>query len=215
MAATAIASRTFHDLLRAADVGDVLTTELVSLTGKGKLRIEYDWLDSTLCCHAADISSFVWTINKVDDTTVTLSRAHQFNDMPLYASVRDDNSWYVQVQVPYSGAWITWAERDEKMTMTQPSGLLTVSFAGFNGSNIAVDAGETQQDDFSAYRVRSIGSSDSASYTWFMGVQEVLQSHLSIPLARELTEEHVRDSFAAIGRPYTSAAFHDIQRQLA
>jgi hypothetical protein len=213
--ATFTSRRSFASILRDAAAGDVLTTELISLTNKGKLRIHYNWLYSALNCDPGDTSTFAWVIAKIDDTQVSLSPRDGYRGMTLYASVRDDWSWYVQVQAPHSADWITAVGRDEKMVMAEPSGLLTMTLTGFNGQLIAVDDSVSSHQGLSGYRLRSIGSSDAHAYTWFLGVQQVLQEGLAIPLAREVTTEHIHESLAAAGLACRDHDVQNIQRLLA
>ena len=116
----------------AAGNGPLLQGELVPLNNKGKLRVSYNWLYSALNCNPNDSSPFVWTISKVDDTHISLSPRDSHSGMTLYASIRDDLSWYAQVQAPFSADWIRAVGRDEICAL-ESQDLLIMSFKGFNG----------------------------------------------------------------------------------
>jgi hypothetical protein len=189
---TAGALQSMRDSVARATPGPLLTTTLVPLTHQGNLRITYNWLFSALNCDPNDGSSFLWVINKLDDTHVALSPATG----PLYASVRDDNDWFVQVQTPGWSSWIMGAGRNETVRM-QPQGLNIVQFQGFNQQNIAVNAQITSSGDHSGYRVQSIGPSNPQATLWFMGVSKLLQPGLQVRLASEMTPDHIRQAYAS------------------
>lgn len=186
--------------IAAATTGAVLQTELIPLSNQGKLRIYYNWLYSSLNCDPNNTSAFGWIINKLDDTHVSLSPApaNTYNDMTLYASVRDDYNWILQVQAPFSADWITAVGGDETIEMDS-LGTLMVRFKGFNGQAIAVNGQITNHDGNSGYLLQSLGASDPKTFTWFMSVTQVLQPALQIPLGRTLSEADIREAYAASG----------------
>jgi hypothetical protein len=189
---------TFEQLIAAAQPGDVMRTSLVSVSGRGNLRITYNWLYSALNCDPADDSPFGWVIAKLDDTHVSLSPASGYNGMTLYASVRDDLNWTLQVQAPFSADWITQVGRDEVLAL-QSQDLLVVNFLGFNGQYVAVDSTITRHDGHAGYELHSVGTSDPASRMWFLGVSAVLQDGLDVPLAADLGAGDVAAALAASG----------------
>jgi hypothetical protein len=119
-----------------------MQAELVSLSSKGKLRVTYNWLYSALNCDPNDNSTFLWNINSIGGNNVSLSPQNGYNGMTLYASVRDDWNWQVEVQAPHSADWIRAVGRDEIIGM-QTHDLGILGFTGFNGSYIAVDNSTT------------------------------------------------------------------------
>lgn len=186
------------ETIAAAGVGSVLQADLVPLAPRGRLRVTYNWLYSALNCDPGDDSRFPWVISKRDDAHVTLSPAAQYAGRTLYASVRDDWSWYVQVQAPHSADWITGVGGDEIIGM-QAVGGLVVAFTGFNGQAIAVDSSPDAHDGHTGYRVRSVGSSDAQSRLWFVGVNQVLQADVPATLASEVTDDVIAESLADSG----------------
>jgi hypothetical protein len=186
------------EAIEAADVGAVLQADLVPLVPRGRLRVTYNWLYSALNCDPGDSSRFPWVISKLDETHVSLSPADQYGGMTLYASVRDDLNWYVQVQAPYSADWITAVGRDETISLQSVGGLV-VALSGFNGQAIAVDPDADAHDSHTGYRVRSVGSSDAQSRLWFMGVSQVLQKAVQVPLTSELTDDVISQQLVAGG----------------
>jgi hypothetical protein len=186
------------EAIAAADVGAVLQADLVPLVPRGRLRVTYNWLYSALNCDPNDGSRFPWVVTKLDDTHVSLSPAAQYNGMTVYASVRDDWSWYVQVQAPHSADWITGVGRDEWIGMQSVGGLV-VALTGFNGQAIAVDANPDSHDWHTGYRVQSVGSSDPQSRLWFLGVSQVLQEGVKVTLASDVTDDVIRESLTAAG----------------
>jgi hypothetical protein len=178
---------TFADVLESAAVGDVLQAELVPLTNQGKLRVTYNWQYSALNCDPNDGSTFEWTLNKVNATTVTLSPSAQYAGMTLFASVRDDWSWFVQTQAPYSADWITQAQGDEMIGL-QAFSTLIVSFTGFNGQYIAVNSQLTDDGQHAGYRLQSSNPSTSQPRMFFLGPTQLLQSGIELPLASTLDE---------------------------
>lgn len=123
-----------------------MQAELVSLSSKGKLRVTYNWLYSALNCDPNDNSTFLWNINSLGGNKVSLSPQAGYAGMTLYASVRDDWYWQVEVQAPHSADWIRAVGGDEIIGM-QTHDLGILGFTGFNGSYIAVDASTTSHND--------------------------------------------------------------------
>jgi hypothetical protein len=187
--------------LLAATAGPLLEAEMIPLYDRGKLRVTYNWLYSALNCAPDDASRFVWVLNKLDETHVALSPKEPYRNMQLYASVRDDWSWYVQVQAAHSADWIRKVGRNETLTLEPLSGLFIVSFKGFNNQYIALDADISRHDDHSGYRVRSIGTGDVKARSWFLGVTQVLQKGPTLPLAHEVTQEDILREMLAAGLP--------------
>lgn len=187
-------------MIAAAATGPLLQTELIPLSNQGKLRIYYNWLYSSLNCDPNNGSAFGWIINKLDATHVSLSPApaNTYNGMTLYASVRDDINWFLQVQAPYSADWITAVGGDETIEMDS-LGELMVRFKGFNGQDIAVNGQTSDHDGYSGYRLQSLGASDPKTFTWFMSVTQILQPGLQVPLGSAVTEADIRQAYAACG----------------
>lgn len=174
------------DVMHAASLGPLLEGVLIPLSNQGKLRVSYNWLYSALNCDPTDSSDFVWILSKVDDNHISLSPRDIYAGRRLYASVRDDLDWYVQLQAPYSADWITAAGGDERLSVSG-GGQLTMSLTGFNGQYLAVNAEESRHDDHNGYRVQSIGSGSYSARTFFVGITQILQPAVTAPLRTELT----------------------------
>jgi hypothetical protein len=200
--------------LATAQAGPLLEAELIPLTNQGKLRVTYNWLYSALNCDPGDDSAFRWRLAKTDDTHVSLSPADQYRGMTLYASVRDDWSWYVQVQAPRSADWIRAVGRNEILGF-ESQDLLIASFTGWNQQYVAVDPGLSPHDGHSGYRLRSVGTSNPKARLWFLAVTSVLQAGLNVRLARELSEDDLRASLSARGVTATSAEIAAILRRFS
>ena len=198
----------------AAATGPLLQAELIPLSNQGKLRINYNWLYSSLNCNPNDQSTFNWTLNKLDATHVSLSPTAGYAGMTLYASVRDDINWFLQVQAPYSADWITAVGRDETIAM-DAMGELIVAFKGFNGQFIAVNGQASDHDGYSGYRLQSIGASDPKTYMWFMAVSQILQPRLQIPLRTTVTQADIRKAYTACGIAPSDAEVAAIAAQIS
>jgi hypothetical protein len=182
----------------AAAAGPLLEGEMFPLNNKGNLRVTYNWLYSALNCDPGDKSGFVWVLNKVNETQISLSPKEPYRNMRLYASVRDDWDWYVQVQAPRSADWIREARRNEIMTL-ESQGMLIISLKGWNGQYVAVDPNITAHQNHAGYKLRSIGTTDVKARSWFLGVNQILQAGLELPRRHELTQEDIRRELAASG----------------
>lgn len=193
-----IQGKTLQALVATASTGPLLQTELIPLSNQGKLRVAYNWLYSSLNCNPGDSSTFNWTLNKLDNTHVSLSPSAGYNGMTIYASVRDDINWLLQVQAPYSADWITAVGGDETIEMDS-MGELIVAFKGFNGQYIAINGQTSNHDGYSGYRLQSLGGSDPKTYMWFMAVSQILQPGLQIPLRGAVTAADIRQAYAACG----------------
>jgi hypothetical protein len=183
--------------------------ELLPLTNQGKLRITYNWLYSALNCDPGDQSRFSWVLNKVDDTRMTLSPAQPYAGKTLYASVRDDWSWYVQAQAAHSAHWITGVGRNEILGFTAGD-LLTISFSGFNGQAIAVDSQISSHEWHRGYRLRSTGTSDVKARTFFMLVDRALQPDLRLIPRERLAEADVNRAMCSCGLSPTPPEVADL-----
>jgi hypothetical protein len=155
-----------------------MQAEIFSVTGLGKLRVTYNWLYSALNCDPNDNSSFIWNVYQTANNTVALSPQSAYNGMTLYASVRDDWDWYVQVQAPHSADWITAAQRDEFIGL-QMLDLGLARLTGFNNQLIGVldqpDSGNIRTNGkdtgtHTGYRLRSIYGSVVKESMWFMKI---------------------------------------------
>ncbi|GEO81114.1 hypothetical protein [Pararhodospirillum oryzae] len=179
-----MAEQTLKEAFEVADTGAVISGELIPIDGRGKVRVTYNWLYSALNCVPNDSSSFSWVIEKVSGDVVALSPQSHYGGMKLYASVRPDNSYHVQVQAPFSADWITKAQGDEHITMTE-LGFLTVTFKGLNGQYMAVNGSESSGvistgGSHCGYRLQS-NASRADDATFFIAVDQVLQSKIALP----------------------------------
>lgn len=165
------------DLLKAAATGPFMQAEIISLTGKGKLRVTCNWLYSSLNCDPNDNHTFLWEFSKIDDQHISLSPVNSCISKRIYASVRDDINWYVQVQAPYSADWITAVGGDEIISLIMHD-LSIAQFNGFNGSYITLNSNEDIHGGHSGYRVRSIGSTFEQEAQWFIAIKLCLQSDI-------------------------------------
>jgi hypothetical protein len=176
--------------LRAAATGPVAEGVLIPLSQQGKLRVTYDWLYSALNCDPSDESDFLWVLTKRDDQHVVLSPRDQHIGKTLYASVRDDWNWFVQVQAPHSADWITAVGRNEILAF-EGGELLTLSLRGWNGQYVTVNQAPSDHDWHSGYRLQSITGGDPAARTFFLGVSRLLQPGLDLPLRSALTPQAI------------------------
>lgn len=185
-------------LLMKAQNGPLLEAELLPLTGQGKLRITYNWLYSALNCDPSDHSPFVWSLSKLDATHVSLSPRDPYAGMKLYASVRDDWSWYVEVQAPHSADWITGVGGDETLAL-ETNDLMMIALKGFNGQFIAVDQQISYHDDHAGFRLRSVGADNVQARLWFLSIARRLQPCLGVKLRSEINEADIARAYAAAG----------------
>lgn len=197
--------------IAAADAGPVLTGEIFPLSGVGKVRVTYNWLYSALNCDPGDQSGFGWVFQKMPGGAVSLSPEAAYAGMTLFASVRPDNYCFVQVQAPFSADWITQAQGNEEMTMTD-LGLLTVELQGVNGSYLGANGSQTSYNDssgnpHSGYLIQSnVGTPDPSS-KFFVAVQQNLQAGAQAPLFSSLSPAEVSAELErqGVGDPQTLA----------
>jgi hypothetical protein len=155
----------------------LLQAEIFSITGLGKLRVTYNWQNSALNCSRIDKSPFIWNIYQTQNNTIAMSPQVGFAGKTLYASVRDDGDWYLQVQAPHSLDWITAAQRDEFIGLE----LLDLGLAKLTGFNnqligmanqpdwiVRTENGVTAGD--MVYRLRSIYTSAVKESLWFFKI---------------------------------------------
>lgn len=171
----------------AAEPGPFLETEIVPLVGVGKIRVTYNWLYSALNCDPSDNSSFIWQIDKLSNTKVSMSPKNEYAGMKLYASVRPDWDYFVQVQAPFSADWVTLVQADEEINY-EPGDLLTASFKGLNGDYLSVNSSATSHDNHTGYKIQSNASATNNNSIWFLGVTANLQATNKLPLKSDITE---------------------------
>jgi hypothetical protein len=169
------------ELFEAADPGPFMKAEITSLSGNGKLRVTCNWLYSSLNCDPDDNTQFIWLFTKIDDQHIALSPQNSCISQPIYASVRDDIGYLLQVQAPYSADWITAIGRDETIGFTLHD-LNIAQFNGFNGSYITLNDDEDYHDGHSGYRLKSTGNSFSKDAQWFIGIVASLQPQISFSI---------------------------------
>lgn len=194
---------TLANALDNAGPGAVLQAQLFPVEGSGNLRVTYNWLYSALNCDPNDTSMFTWVFTKLSGNAVALSPAAQYSGMTLYASVRPDISYYVEVQAPYSADWITAIGGDETLTMND-LGLLTVNFQGVNGQYLAVNPNTTTHDDSSGnshtgYLLQSNAPSPGPATNMFVAVTQLLQDGIEVPLATSLSVSDIGTALAEQG----------------
>ncbi|WP_163398728.1 hypothetical protein [Flavobacterium fluviatile] len=166
-----------HELLLAANTGPFMQAEIVSLTGKGKLRVTCNWLYSSLNCDSNDNSTFLWQFNKIDDQHISLSPVNSCINKTIYASVRDDINYYLQVQAPYSADWITAVGRDEIIGF-KLQGTFIGAFTGFNNKFIALNDNSDSHGGHTGFRLRSAGDTFNQNAQWFVAIKNSLQQHI-------------------------------------
>jgi hypothetical protein len=189
--------------LAAAAPGAVLIAELYPIVGVGKLRVTYNWLYSALNCDPNDNSAFTWVINKSSNGVVTLAPVQGYRGMTLFASVRPDWDYFVQVQAPHSADWITRVGGDEHLTVTD-LGFMTINLRGVNGQYLAVNSGPTGHADsngnyHTGYKLQSNASAAGTSTNIFLAVTQNLQATAALPLVSELSQEEIRFALQAQG----------------
>jgi hypothetical protein len=183
--------------------------QLVSLNkARGRLRVCYNWLYSALNC-TTDTTGFYWTVSKLNDSQVSLSPSDGYGGMTLYASARDDNNWFMQVQAPYSADWITAVGGDETLGLDSSRGFLIVGFKGFNGQYVTVNDQVSDHDGTSGYRLQSLGGSDQTSYLWLLADAQPLQPQVQLIRAEDASSDDIAAALAQFGTPAVSVA--DVQ----
>lgn len=187
-------------LFEAAETGPFLRAELSSAAGKGKLGVTYDWLYSALNCTPNDDETFYWIFEKRSDDTIAISPADTPGHVPdtLFASVRDDWSWYVQTQAPHSADWITEVGRDERLSVVG-TGILSVAIEGFNDEYVAVNHVADHHGGHTGYRLRSVEDSLAENCVFRVRNTTVLQDDLEFLEQYTVSEDDIRAVVNAYG----------------
>jgi len=184
--------------LQAAQPGAVLTCQLIPQNNVGALRVTYNWLYSALNCDPNDTSPFYWVMSKIGSgSNVSLSPQQGYEGWTLYASVRPDLDYTVQVQAPFSADWIKAVAGDETLIPTD-LGFLTIAFQGVNGKYLSVDGTETPHDGHSGYLVHSSADAPGPSTNFFAAVNQ-LHQNVDIALVNELDFDDVVTALASRG----------------
>jgi hypothetical protein len=193
--------------------GPFMQANLVPVSGQGKVRVTYNWLYSSLNCDPNDPSTFAWTFVKLNDTQVALSPSLPYQGMTLYASVRPDIGYCVQVQAPYSADWITGIGGDEIITMNVRD-LSIATFQGVNGSYIAVNPAPDQHDDHTGYRLFSTATDPNQALFLIQpttSLQQGLEYRQRTPWTPERLQEVLSRRGVALGREQLSRLTSHLQ----
>ena len=201
------------ELLQAANSGPFMHAEIVSLSGRGKLRVTCNWLYSSLNCDPNDSSPFVWQFYKIDDHRISLSPVNSCIGQPVYASVRNDLDYFVQVQAPYSADWITGVGGDEMIGFTLHD-LSIAQLTGFNGSFITVNDYADTHGNHTGFRVRSVGSSFNSDAQWFIDIKAALQTGIKFS-SRYSSVETLNLQLASSGINIQTGLLDKISAQLS
>lgn len=175
------------------------------------LRVTYNWLYSSLNCDAGDSTTFLWTFVKLDDTHVALSPSQPFDGMTLYASVRPDIGYGVQVQAPYSADWITAIGGDETITLNLHQ-LLLASFQGLNGGYLTVNSSPDQHDDHTGYRLFSTGGTEAL---FVLQSTTSLQPGLEFRQTIQWTPDRLQEALRARGASLPDEPLHRVVASLS
>jgi hypothetical protein len=209
---TIINNGSLKDLLTAANTGPFMQAEIISLTGKGKLRVTCNWMYSALNCDPNDNSTFLWQFSKVDDQHISLSPVNSCISKTIYASVRDDYNYYVQVQAPFSADWIIAAARDEVINF-HPLSITVAQLKGFNNKFISLNATPDCQGGHTGFRVRSIGETFDINAQWFIAIKSSLQSHIQFS-GVDNSIESVQKQLAEVNISIDSSILEQVVLQL-
>jgi len=193
--------------------GPFMQANLVPVSGQGKVRVTYNWLYSSLNCDPNDPSTFAWTFVKLNDTQVALSPTLPYEGMTLYASVRPDIGYCVEVQAPYSADWITAIGGDEIITMNIRD-LSIATFQGVNGSYITVNPAPDQHDDHTGYRLFSTSADPNESLFLIQptsSLQQGLEYRQRTPLTPDRVQELLGRRGVALSREQLSRIASHLQ----
>lgn len=168
-----ISNGSLSELLKAATTGPFMQAEIYSLTGLGNVRVTCNWAYSALNIDPSNGAEFLWQFNKIDDNNISLSPVSSCIAKTIYASVRDDNGYYLQVQAPYSADWITQVGRDEIIALKMHD-LNVAELKGFNGAFFTLDNISSHQNH-TGYRIRSLGSTFDKNMQWYLKIKRSLQ----------------------------------------
>ncbi len=194
-----------NHLMASSPTGPILEAEIVSLAGKGKLRVTYNWLYSALNCDPNDNSPFIWVFTKRDDHRVCISPKVPYEGKTLYASVRDDWNWNVQVQAPRSADWIKAIGRDEILSF-KIHDLSIASLQGFNDKFLSVNHDIDVHDWHKGYRVRSAADGFNQNEKWFIGIQSpaLMATRQDTKLADLLKRNHIQMDVEALTSSFST-----------
>ncbi len=166
-----------QELMAASNSGPFMQAQIISVTGKGKVRVTCNWLYSALNVDTNDSSVFLWEFAKIDDSHISLSPVTSCISQPIFASVRDDNNYFLQVQAPFSADWIIQVQRDETIAFKLHD-LNVAELKGFNGDYFQLNASVSAHEGHSGYRIQSNGGTWNEDTQWFLKIEKSLQDHI-------------------------------------
>lgn len=198
--------------VQGASGGRLLDVELLPLDGSGKLRAgPWGWentapdhwteLPGSVFCDPTDSSPFVWALAKVDATHVTLTPpAHGPNGLgPAGLTM-----------VSGSNELVIGSVDDQPPLGLTSYGMLTASFTWLDQT---VQVRPLDGDPHPRLVYDQPGA-DPAPRIFFLAVQGLLQPQLQVPLAPDLTPQHIEAEVAACGIADPGAAATQIAAQL-
>jgi|TARA_B110001469_G_scaffold101980_1_gene99879 hypothetical protein len=202
------------ELLKSCDTGPFMQAQIFSLTGLGNLRVQCNWLYSALNVDPGTTGEFLWSFNKIDDNHISLSPpTGTCISKPLFASARDDNQYFMQVQAPFSADWITSAQRDETFYF-EIHDLNMAVFKGFNGSYFQVDNAETSHGNWKAYRIRSIGNTVDKNTQWYIKIKKSIQEGVNF-IGIDYSPDGVRNKLVNSGIDFDAVTLDKLVRQIS
>lgn len=207
-----IKNGSIKDFINAATNGPLMKAEIVALNGNGKLRTTCNWLYSALNCNPDDNCTFEWQFNKIDDTHISLSPVSSCIGQTIYASIRPDYNYRVQVQAPFSADWITAVGGDEIIGFTLHD-LSIGQLNGLNGKYISVDNTLTSHSGYSSYLVASNQSSFDTNARWFIKVSASLQPNLVFE-GQDTSKETIKKQMQALNIPFDANLLNKIALQI-
>lgn len=183
--------------------------EIISLTGKGKVRVTRNWLYSALNIDPDNHDEYIWTfVYDEGDKIGLLASEHN-----LLASVRDDWDWYVQTQAPHSAEWLHLPiGRNSRITL-QLTDLGFAYFTGWNGKYLTLNQDKDRHQNHAGYRIQSKSNSIDKHSLWFLKFQSPIQRYSRYQIT-DLDPGKMRDRLRQQGLTYSNAEFDHLYQQM-
>lgn len=166
-------------------IGPFMRAEIISLTGKGKLRVAYNGLVGSLFCDENNNDSFVWEFSHLGNQNISLSPVSKPAGIPqIYATVTTHN-----LQVKTKGdrqmEWITSVGQQETIRL-QLHDLAIAQLNSVSGGFIGLDQTKRATGvypwDFDPRNktigLNSWGSAFTRESQWFIGIKSFVENQM-------------------------------------
>lgn len=192
-----------YELFASAKPGLFLRGELLSLAGRGKLRVTYNWVNSSLNCDPNDDSTFLWNFIKTPSGQLLLSPSEPYNGYRLYANVNGESELGLHLQDDKSN-WNTTVTRNGAFDVLG-TGLFSIALRAYNDKYVELRYIPISDGQHTGFRLHAIGSNLSERAVFTVTNLTLIEPELQPLESYTVQEEDIRAVLNAYGLTLTDS----------